>query len=131
MLTGIRHLKGQTLTYSLQQVSVDQKTWEAQQDKPISSPNVALPAHCGVPSPEGIHFQADDSGDCIQVRWGAGDGHYAPTGDERVKALLDSSGNVLGCRITGISQMGEGEKDFINVDLYPARLASQPTNNHS
>ena len=124
MLTGIRHLKGQSLTGSLQRVAVDKKTWQAQHDKPIGSPKVTLPAHCGVPSSEGIHFRADDSGDCIEVRWGDGQGHYAPTGDDRVKALLDSSGNILGFKITGISQMGEGEKDFISVDLYPATRTS-------
>ena len=100
------------------------KPWQAQHDKPIGSPKVALPAHCGVFRAEGIHFQADDSGDCIEVRWGDGDGHYAATGDDRVKALLDSSGNILGFKITGISQMGEGEKDFISVDLYPATRPS-------
>ena len=71
-----------------------------------------------------IHTQS--TGDYFEVRWGDGDGHYAPTGDDRVKALLDSSGNILGFKITGISQMGEGEKDFINVDLYPAKQSSKP-----
>ena len=130
MLTGIHHLKGQTHTYSLRQVAVDEKTWKAQHDKPIGSPTVVLPEYCGPADSEGIHFQADESGDCIEVRWGAGEGHYTLTGDDRVMALLDASGNVLGCRITGISQMGDGEKDFINVDLYPAKLETGATSAH-
>ena len=78
-----------------------------------------------------VTIQVEESGDCIEVRWSEGDGHYAATGDHRVKALTDASGNILGFRITGISQMGDGEKDFINVDLYPASLASEPTSTHS
>lgn len=126
MLTGIRHLKGQSLTYSLQQVAVDEKNWKALHDKPIGSPYVTLPEYCGAGATDGIFFQADDSGDCIEVRWGDGDGHYASTGDDRVKSLIDSSGNILGFKITGISQMGEGEKDFINIDLYPAKESAKP-----
>ena len=131
MLTGIRHLKGQTLTGSLQQVAVDEKTWSALHHKPVGPSNVRLPEYCGVVNAEGIHFQSDYSGDCIEVRWGAGEGHYAPTADDRVKALLDSSGNIIGFTITGISQMGEGEKDFINVDLYPAKQSAKPANPNS
>ena len=103
----------------------------AQHDKPIGSPYVTLPEYCGGAATEGIFFQADKSGDCIEVRWSEGDGHYTATGDHRVKALTDASGNILGFKITGISQMGNGEKDFINVDLYPASLASEPTSTHS
>ena len=73
-----------------------------------------------------LSIQADESGDCIEVRWGDGDGHYAPSEDDRVEVLLDSSGRVLGFKITGISQMGEGEKDFINVDLYPEKRSAKP-----
>ena len=111
---------------SLQRVAVDEKTGRARHDKPVGSPNVALPEYCGPANAEGIRFQADESGDCIEVRWGTGDGHYA-TSDDRVEALLDSTGNILGFKITGISQMGEGEKDFINVDMYPAKQAAKPT----
>ena len=124
MLTGIRHLKGQTFTGSLQQVAVDEKSRKAHHDKPIGSPKVALPHFCGVADTEGVHFQADESGDCIEVQWGLGKGEYAPTGDERVQALTDSVGNILGFKISGISAMGDGEKDFINVDLYPAEYHS-------
>ena len=119
MLTGIHHLRGQSLIGSLQRVAVDEKTGRARHDKPVGSPNVALPGYWGPANAEGIRFQADESGDCIEVRWGTGDGHFAATGDERVQALVDSAGHVLCFKISGISQMGEGEKDFINVDLYP------------
>ena len=127
MLTGIRHLWGQAFTASMQQVAVDKKTWLAQHDKPIGSPTVVLPEYCGQADSEGIHFQADEAGDCIELRWGVGEGHYTPTNDDRVKSLLDASGNILGFKITGISQMGDGEKDFINVDLYPAKLETGAT----
>lgn len=124
MLTGIRHLKGQTFAGSFQQVAVDEKPGKTLRYKPVGSPNVKLPEYCGQANAEGIHFQSDDSGDCIEVRWGAGDGHYTATGDDRVKALVDSSGNILGCKISGISLMGESEKDFISVDLYPSTAPS-------
>ena len=65
-----------------------------------------------------ISIHNENAGDCIEVRWSGGEGHYTATGDDRVQTLLDSSGNILGFKITGISQMGEGEKDYINVDLY-------------
>ena len=71
-----------------------------------------------------LSIHTEDAGDCIEVHWGAGDGHYTAPADDRVQALLDSSGNILGFKITGISQMGEGEKDFINVDLYPTNTNS-------
>ncbi|MYC30990.1 MAG: hypothetical protein F4X65_13010 [Chloroflexi bacterium] len=119
MLTGIRHLKGRTLTGNLQQVDVDDETGRAQHDKPVGPGQFALPHYCGVPRNEGIHFQADGSGDCIEVKWGSGKGEYTPTGDERVQGLRDAAGNILGFRISGISLMGENEKDFINVDIYP------------
>ena len=121
MLTGIRHLKGQSFTGSLQRVAVDGKTWEALHDKPIGSPKVELPKYCGIAIAEGVNFRADDSGDCIEVRWGDGDGYYHASEDERVQAFVDSVGHILGFRITGISQMGEGEKDYISVDLYPLK----------
>ena len=124
MLTGIRHLKGQTFSGSLQQVTIDEKSSKALYHKPIGPGKVALPPFCGAAHTEGIHFQADESGDCIEVQWGSGKGKYAPTTDERVQALLDSAGNILGFKISGISLMGEGEKDFINVDLYPANIHS-------
>ena len=78
-----------------------------------------------------ITIQVEESGDCIEVHWSSGKGDYTTTTDERIRALTDASGNILGFRITGISQMGDGEKDFINVDLYPASLASEPTSTHS
>ena len=71
---------------------------------------------------EEIQLQCDASGDSLEVRWSYDEGHYVATEDERVMALVDSSGNVIGFKISGICQMGEGESDFINVDLYP-----QPT----
>ena len=46
------------------------------------------------------------------------------TTDEQVKALVDSSDNIQGFKISGISHMGEGPKDVINVDLYPSSPAS-------
>ena len=124
MLTGIRHLKGQTFTGSLQQVTVDEKSSKALYDKPIGPRKVALPPFCGATHTEGIQFQADESGDCIEVQWGSGKGEYAPTTDDRVQALTDSAGNILGFKVSGISLMGEGENDFINVDLYPANTHS-------
>ncbi len=78
-----------------------------------------------------ISIHTENAGDCLKVRWGAGDGHYAATGDDRAQALLDSSGNILGFKITGISQMGEGEKDYINVDLYPSSIVSESANPNS
>ena len=125
MLTGIRHLKGETFTGSLRQVAVDEKTSRALHDRPIGSPLVAIPEWCGASFNNGIHFQADESGDCLEVRWGMGDGDYTATADARVQALMDSSGNILGFKISGISLMGEGEKDFINVNLYPAKPANR------
>ena len=68
-----------------------------------------------------ISIRTDRPGDSFQVHWAAkANAAYAATSDERVQALTDSNGDSLGFKITGISLMGEGEKDFINVDLYPA-----------
>ena len=66
-----------------------------------------------------IHVECDETGDCIEVRWSTNSLQYSDTQDERVKALIDSQGNVLGFKISGISLMGEGEKDFINIQLLP------------
>ena len=120
MLTGIRHLKGKTFTGSLRQVAVDETTGRAIYDKPIGSPTVALPEYCGAANAEGVHFRLDDSGDCFEVRWSGDAGGYTPTSDDRVQAIVADSGNILGVKISGISKMGDGEKDFISVDLYPA-----------
>lgn len=130
MLTGIRHLKGLTLTGSLQQVAVDEKSGKALHEKPIGPRKVALPRFCGTADTEGIHFRADESGDCIEVRWGSGHGEYVTTTDERVQGLMDSDGNILGFKIAGISLMGEGEKDFIDVDIYPAITPSSLPNSN-
>ena len=72
-----------------------------------------------------ISIHTEKSGDCFEVYWAKKSGaEYAPTTDDRVQALTDSAGNILGFKISGISLMGEGEKDFINVDLYPANTHS-------
>ena len=121
MLTGIRHLRGQTLDVSLWPVAIEE--YEAlRSSKSGADPAIERAVGCGNSPIEKIRFKADDSGDCIEVRWGSETGHYTTTDNDQVRALRDSSGNVIGFKISGIGQMGEGESDFINVDLYP-----QPT----
>ena len=72
-----------------------------------------------------ISIRTEKAGEYFEVHWSKKSGaEYAPTADERVKVLTDSAGNVLGFKISGISLMGEGEKDFINVDIYPTNPLS-------
>ena len=74
-----------------------------------------------------ISIHADKAGDYFEVYWAAKlNTDYTSTGDDRVQALRDAAGNILGFKITGISLMGEGEKDFINVDLHPVMPAPNP-----
>ncbi len=71
---------------------------------------------------ERISARYDQSGDCIEVSWASKPGtYYRISNDDRIMALVDEEGNLCGFKISGISLMGEGEKDFINVDLYPAK----------
>ena len=74
-----------------------------------------------------ISIHADKAGDYFEVYWAAKlNTDYTSTGDDRVQALRDAAGNILGFKITGISLMGEGERDFINVDLHPVLPAPNP-----
>ncbi len=74
-----------------------------------------------------ISIHADKAGDYFEVYWAAKlNTDYTSTGDDRVQALRDAAGNILGFKITGISLMGEGERDFINVDLHPVMPAPNP-----
>ena len=71
---------------------------------------------------ENISIYADENGDCFELHWAAKpNATYTATSDDRVQALKDADGNILGFKISGISLMGESEKDFINVALYPGR----------
>ena len=72
-----------------------------------------------------ISIHSDNAGDCFEVHWASRpNAAYTATTDERVQALTDSAGNILGFKISGINGMGKGEKDFINVDLFPAEYHS-------
>jgi hypothetical protein len=79
-----------------------------------------------------ISIHADKAGDYFEVYWAAKpDTDYTATDDDRVKALMDAAGNILGFKISGIAMMGEGEKDFINVDLHPLSPEANPGNPQS
>lgn len=100
--------------------------------EPVATPATVRPSHSHRVAQSGttseiknLSINADNGGDYFEVHWAAKpDNYYTATTDDRVQALMDTAGNLLGFKISGISLMGEGEKDFINVDLYPAKPAS-------
>ena len=70
-----------------------------------------------------VNVWYDEAGDYLDVSWGEGNAYYAATGDDRVMALIDIEGNVLGFKIDGVSAI-KGQP--LNIDLRP--IAGQTKN---
>ena len=60
----------------------------------------------------------DEAGDYLDVSWGTAHAYYAATSDDRVMALVDMKGNVLGFKIDGISSI-KGKP--LSLDLEPLK----------
>ena len=131
MLTGIRRYKGKSFTANLRPVAVAELVETARLGDPGISPLVENDIAGNSGQIEQIHFQFEESGDCLEVRWASTEAVYTDTTDERVQGLADAAGNVLGFKISGITLMGEGERDFINVDLHPINPEAQPAKPNS
>ena len=65
-----------------------------------------------------INVWYDEAGDYLDVSWGSGHSYYTATKDDRVMALVDMEGNVLGFKIDGISAIQDKP---LNVDLHPLK----------
>jgi hypothetical protein len=65
-----------------------------------------------------VNVWYDEAGDYLDVSWGKGNAYYTATGHDRVMALVDMEGNVLGFKIDGVSAV-KGRP--LNVDLRPVK----------
>ena len=70
-----------------------------------------------------VNVWFDEAGDYLDVSWGEGNAYYATTGGDRVMALIDMEGKVLGFKIDGVSAI-KGQP--LNIDLRP--IAGQTKN---
>ena len=65
-----------------------------------------------------VNVWYDEAGDYLDVSWGDGNAYYAATEDERIMALVDLEGNILGFKLDGVSAI-KGRP--LNVDLRPVK----------
>lgn len=70
-----------------------------------------------------VNLWYDAAGDYLDVSWGTGNGYYTATADERVLALVDLQGNILGFKIDGVSAVREKP---LRVDLSAVKPAALP-----
>ena len=70
-----------------------------------------------------VNLWYDAAGDYLDVSWGTGNGYYTATDDDRVLALVDLQGQVLGFKIDGVSAVMEKP---LRVDLSAVKPAALP-----
>lgn len=71
-----------------------------------------------------VSIRYDPDGDMLEVWWGTGRGYYSATEHDQVEAHVDSSGDIQGFLVFGVSKLDTAT----TVDLIPSRPAQVATN---